>query len=282
MSWRPVESGELEGLKDFLLEHEVRGVNATALLYQGGSKAKWPSGRFAKFFRHPGPGTAFGGVVAFRGQTTYIPIVPEKTFLEPFPFKGNPGRHFSFLGPRTWTDWLNQGTEITPYKVLDYQLMTTNSPPLDPKSPPAGWEIHKAGPGDRDLLFPLQAAYEKEEVVFSPEEFEPWACYHNLKNLLQREQIWYIQDENYVPRAKAGTNAVGYKWCQLGGIYTDLNFRRRGLAEILLSRILELLTFRGYGLSLFVKNQNGPALSLYEKLGFQVLEDFQISYFTHP
>jgi len=273
---------ELPQLEEFLLAQEERGLNATALLFGGGRRSLWPSSRQAKFWKTVDPQGAIRGLVTLRNLTTLIPVLPGEGPWPSFPLPIPKGKHFSLLGPKEWTNMLSQDFPVKPYMTLEYDLMIGPSYLRSPSPLPEEWEIHLASDQDRDLLFPLQSAYEKEEVVFSPEEFEPWACYHNLKVLLEKEKIWYIQDEKYKPRAKGGTNASGKNWCQLGGIFTEPGLRTLGLGKILVQTMVNELLQMGYRSSLFVKKQNSPALKLYKSLGFDFKEDFHISYFQQP
>jgi len=279
MTWVPMASYELSPLASFLEAHEEKGLNASALLFQGKSRPQWPPSRTARFWKIEDSQGKIRGVITLRNQTTLIPILPGPGPWPNFPLPIPPGKHFSLLGPWEWTSVLAQMIPGQPYKFMEYLLMTGPNLPRDPGNLPEEWEIHPANPQDRDLLFPLQAAYEKEEVVFSPEEFEPWACYHNLKILLEKEKVWYIQDGEFRPKAKGGTNAQGKHWSQLGGIYTDPPYRRQGISRVLVQTMVNDLLESGHRSSLFVKKHNVPAMNLYTSLGFESLGTFIISYY---
>jgi len=171
---------------------------------------------------------------------------------------------------------------------LDYHLMV--SPPLSEASgrKAAGQEnlrknawanltVRRAGPGDTDALYPLQMAYEMEEVILDPLRFHPQLCYQNLNRQL-KEQIIYIAEDQGRPVAKAGTNARGFFWAQMGGVYTLPEYRNRGIAACLAGRLVRDLAGRKKRFCLFVKKENRPALKVYEKNGFTIAGEFRITY----
>jgi len=170
---------------------------------------------------------------------------------------------------------------------LDYHLMV--SPPLSESSgrgtaggdrhmhAGASFTIRRAGPEDTDALYPLQMAYEMEEVILDPLRFHPQLCYQNLNRQL-KEQIIYIAEKEGRPVAKAGTNARGFFWVQMGGVYTLPEYRNRGIAASLAGRLVRELGRRKKRFCLFVKKENRPALKVYEKNGFTIAGEFRITY----
>lgn len=141
----------------------------------------------------------------------------------------------------------------------------------------AGFTIRKAEPRDAERLFPLQRDYELEEVVLDPVRFNPTLCLRHLRQILKTEYVLALYEDG-VPVAKAGTNAGGLGYCQLGGVYTRPDRRNRGLSRLLIRRLQEDLGKRGKNLCLFVKKENLPAVKVYQNCGFRVEGDFRISY----
>jgi predicted GNAT family acetyltransferase len=79
--------------------------------------------------------------------------------------------------------------------------------------------------------------------------------------------------------AKGGTNARGFTYDQIGGLFTHPAFRGRKAARFLMGRLLEHIFRDGKKACLFVKTHNLPALRLYDNLGFRIAENYRISYF---
>lgn len=140
-----------------------------------------------------------------------------------------------------------------------------------------GETICLAGEKDAYRLFNLQKAYELEEVVVFPEKYNESACLAHLKRNLASETIMYLQKGNTII-AKAGTNARGFNYYQLGGVYTVKSWRKQGAAYRLMKGLMKKIAQKGKKINLFVKKSNNPALQLYRGLGFTLRNDFTISY----
>lgn len=168
-----------------------------------------------------------------------------------------------------------------PYFTNEYFLMTKEDDSALP--PPAsllsmGEEIVSCGRGHADDLYDLQFHYLKEEVV--PPGKIPSDLYvrSNIKSILKNQKVFVIEsDGKFV--SKINTNAIGWDWVQIGGVYTDPLYRRNGYSLCLLSALCRRINKQGRKCVLFVKKKNTPALKLYEKLEFKKSVDFQITYF---
>jgi predicted GNAT family acetyltransferase len=163
---------------------------------------------------------------------------------------------------------------------VDYYLMTVTEDTLI--SPDfisfRDMVVKKASPADAEKLFSLQRMYELEEVFIDPLKFNPKVCLSCLKDLLRKELVVYVE-ANGIPVAKAGTNARGFYTDQIGGVYTETAYRRKGIARGLMYLLLKKIFSTKKIASLFVKKNNTSAITLYRKLGFEIREDFRISYF---
>ena len=133
-------------------------------------------------------------------------------------------------------------------------------------------------PGQIREIYPLQKAYEIEEVLLEPDRFNPLICMGHLRDALKKQLIYGTRINGRLI-AKAGTNALGVNWVQLGGIFTAPGYRGRGIARRLLSQLLSSIDGRGLGATLFVKPQNIPAVSLYKRVGFTEAGPFSIAYY---
>jgi uncharacterized protein len=164
---------------------------------------------------------------------------------------------------------------------MEYFLMTLDrkaahrlwTPPLAP-----GMRVRRADPADAAAIFPLQKAYEQEEVLLDPSHFSEALC---MRSLLQglRDEILFVLEIGGQLAAKAGTNARGYTVDQIGGVYTVPAQRGKGLARAAMAGLLKEVFREKAGASLFVKKKNMPAVALYHGLGFQPVTDYAISYY---
>jgi len=138
--------------------------------------------------------------------------------------------------------------------------------------------IRLAESGDLEALLPLQIAYEHEEVLTPVHRFDQAACRAALARSL-REQLIFVAEESGTIVAKAGTNARGLGYDQIGGIYTLPERRGRGIGASLVGALVEAIAAAGRGVSLFVKPGNAAALSLYRGLGFEDIGPYRADYF---
>jgi ribosomal protein S18 acetylase RimI-like enzyme len=186
------------------------------------------------------------------------------------------GAVWCLMGPAAWvqrTEALMPPSRVQRRVLYDFLAKPTSTPPL-----PAGLgEPRPAGPADAERLFPLQEAYEKEEVLFDSSEFHPLASRVHWSQALRQQEMVALW-ENDQPVAKAGTNALTPRWAQIGGVFTVPGRRGQGLQRRLMAYFLGRLANQGRGACLFVKKGNEPALGLYRTLGFQFRGDFLITY----
>ncbi len=115
--------------------------------------------------------------------------------------------------------------------------------------------IRKCSENDVEVLFPLQKEYDKVEVIPDGDTLNETASKKNLLRLLKTQEIYAVVVDEHVC-AKAGTNAQGLNWVQIGGVYTDTNWRNRGFARFLVSYIAHNFSLRGKKVTLFVRVGN--------------------------
>jgi ribosomal protein S18 acetylase RimI-like enzyme len=165
-------------------------------------------------------------------------------------------------------------------ELRDYDLMALNGPPKRPQ-PGAGLRglvLRKPGFADLEAMLPLQAGYEKEEVLPEGADFNPAGCRLNLSNILAREQslIACLGDRIV---GKINTNAASFTRLQIGGVYVLPEYRGLGIGRRMAAAFVGELYKQGRGLSLFVRKNNPAARSIYTGAGFSVLADYRISYY---
>ena len=185
----------------------------------------------------------------------------------------------SIMGVGSWVRRIQSLMPLSPSASVEYNLMTITA---DEVQPPATQffspVIRRASPSDAEALFPLQKSYEKEEVVINPHIFNELQCMRLLKKSLQEELIFFASKDG-LPVSKAGTNARGFGFDQIGGVFTAVPERGKGYAEAVMRVLLTFIFEEKHGACLFVKKKNRPANSLYEKLGFKTVGDYVICYY---
>jgi predicted GNAT family acetyltransferase len=157
-----------------------------------------------------------------------------------------------------------------PVRAVDYVLMARddiNPPQSLKKRLPDTAEILRCSAGDAESLLPLQEGYEREEVVPPGEAFSKEQCRANLEKALAAQSVYAVRIEGRFV-AKAGTNARGFAWDQLGGIYTAPEWRGRGIAQALVAELIKERSGQGKRLALFAKVANEPAKRAYASAGF--------------
>ncbi|MCQ2585377.1 MAG: GNAT family N-acetyltransferase [Treponema sp.] len=171
--------------------------------------------------------------------------------------------------------------KFKPYCTNEYFLMTKEDDSALP--PPAsllsmGEEIVSCNNTHAEDLFDLQFHYLKEEVIPPGRKISDFYVRSNIKSLLKNQKVFVIEsDGKFV--SKVNTNAIGWDWVQIGGVYTDQLYRRNGYSYCLLSTLCRRINKQGRKCVLFVKKKNTPAQNLYEKMNFKKSGEYQITYF---
>jgi ribosomal protein S18 acetylase RimI-like enzyme len=162
----------------------------------------------------------------------------------------------------------------------DYDLMYINNPPSGHygSSGPANLIIRKPQFTDMDALAALQAAYEREEVMPATSEFSAAVSRLNTERLFTREQMLVAELGGRLI-GKINTNAVTFTRFQVGGVYVHPDYRSLGIARRMAGEFVASLIAQGRGISLFVKKTNPCALRVYQRIGFEILGDYRISYY---
>ncbi|MBN1835779.1 MAG: GNAT family N-acetyltransferase [Spirochaetales bacterium] len=297
-SWKRAAPEDLQALLAFLLPQEWRAVPFTARLLRDGRPALPSRLNSAVAVRTDGrPGAErIRGAILHTGGGLLLPVLPyapgpareqEEGSLEtPRPASSLSrllsDRVYSIMGPTREVRWLEGGIGREPAASIEYALMTVDARayrrPQWGSSAPSSLRIRQAGVRDLNALFPLQKAYELEEVVVFPERFSEQACRLTLRHAL-RQQLVLVAELAGKAVAKAATNARGFQVDQIGGVFTHQGLRGSGIAALVVGRLLEEIFRTKRMVSLFVKRSNLPALALYRKLGFQSLDSYRISYY---
>ena len=131
---------------------------------------------------------------------------------------------------------------------------------------------------DADELLPLQIAYEAEEGARRGDGAMAAKALMRLRGLLRGETVIACRDESTGRLlGKAGTNAKGFCWNQIGGVYTLPAERGRGIAAFMVAELARLSAAEGKDAVLFVKPGNKAAQAAYAKSGFKECGAFRVA-----
>jgi len=172
----------------------------------------------------------------------------------------------------------NNGLE--PKDKIDYDLMSLDTLPKRGKNSDSVSNLVFRVPNmaDIDAIAPLQAAYEKEEVLPKGSTFSPAASRINLAGIIAKGQILAAEiDGQFV--GKINVSAVSFTRYQVGGVYVHPEFRGKGIAGRIAYEFISSLVSQGRGVTLFVKKTNIAACRLYSSLGFKKINDYCILYY---
>lgn len=137
--------------------------------------------------------------------------------------------------------------------------------------------IRAASPEDFEELWPLERDYQIEEVIRAGKRVNEYRLRELFRASLKRQNI-YMAMQGGRAVGKAGTNARGFTYDQIGGVFVSSRNRGCGIAGELMRVLLNQIHRRGKGACLFVKESNPAALRLYRGLGLQDRGAFRISY----
>ena len=113
-----------------------------------------------------------------------------------------------------------------------------------------------------------------------PERYYPFREIRSLRLLIKNYRVYFLTDEKGKILSKLNTTLTGDRCVQLGGVYTEREFRERGYAKKLMNWFLiNELPKIGKSVSLFVKKENEKAIRLYKKCGFETIGEKTLFYF---
>ena len=164
--------------------------------------------------------------------------------------------------------------QIYPYKMMRWS--NTQDSVVSMLS--GGEEIIRCTEHDMDFLHSLQKDYLKDEVAVPGRTLTDAEVDITLRQIL-KNQICLAMTVDREIVAKANTNAIGINCVQIGGVYTHPLYRRNGYAGALIQALCNRATRAQKQAVLFVKEKNKPALSLYQKLGFEECGRYTIAYY---
>ena len=141
-----------------------------------------------------------------------------------------------------------------------------------------GINCRLARPEDLDKLLPLECDYQREEVLTPGMVLYIDGARVSLEKAIKQQRIFLAEVGTEIV-AKASVNASGWKYKQIGGVFTKKMWRNHGVASSLMNFLVQSILEEGRGLTLFVKRENLPALRVYGKLGFKPRCSYSIIYY---
>jgi GNAT superfamily N-acetyltransferase len=279
VSWRAARAEDGSALVEFLCRDEIACAGASA-------RVRTAERGCTAYLDEEGGGIRGALVATTNGLV--LPVLPYGV--------GDPAGLAAVLGEARWPVHSIMGASasvkaaeaampIPPGTRIAYRLMSLareawrgSAAHASAAAAAEGVRVHRSGIGDAALLFPLQRAYELEEVVIDRGLWSDAACLRMLRQGLRDDLIFHVVRDGRA-LAKAGTNARGYAVDQIGGVFTVPAERGRGLARIVMAALLEAIFAEKPIASLFVKTTNTHAIALYERLAFRTVGGYAISYF---
>lgn len=283
MSWVTLTPGRLGELMRFLGPREAYCAAFTERMLAGG-RTVIPDPREHRVHVRLNDSGKVNGAILQSISGLYYPVLGEgECRVEPAAteaLRRATRRIYSIMGRLSDVRALEEILPRRPVQAVEYHLMVQDEPPPELPLPrlPASMSIHRSSITDADLLFPIQKQYEMEEVLLPGNSFNPVASLNHLREML-RTQVVVHATISGVAVAKAGTNARGLFYDQLGGVFTHRSLRSRGVGTALMLRLLGHLAAERKTATLFVKKDNAAAVRMYRNLRFSVLDEFRISYY---
>jgi len=174
-----------------------------------------------------------------------------------------------------------ENTGLVSSEVFDYDLMSFDGSTVkkDVSKAPKNLLLRVPQLIDLDDLAPLQAGYEKEEVLPKGSIFSPVTSRSNLANIIANGQI-LAAELNGKLVGKINVSAVSFTRFLVGGVYVHPDFRGLGIAKRMTEEFVASLVSQGKGVTLFVKKNNIPARKIYADIGFKITGDYRITYYS--
>ncbi len=278
--WRPAKRIHKKELQNYLMQYESRCVTVTERIKNEGGRSP-VTGRYLIY---DGPSGIEGCLYYTAGGFVY-PVFPEGALPDRLGLRNA----LSSLGPRlfcvmgTQRDVMNMEAVFSrpPVTCVSYYLMERQLPVAASHRPVDGAvRTRRAELSDAESIYPIQRLYELEEVLIDPAQFDPDVCMKQLRVSLKKQAV-YIATTHAGIVAKAQTNARGFGWDQIGGVFTRESFRSRGIGKLVMRALLSETDREERRTSLFVKTHNAPALRMYRTLQYTTTDEFRITYYQN-
>ncbi|HKK49450.1 MAG TPA: GNAT family N-acetyltransferase [Alkalispirochaeta sp.] len=282
MEWKLVARPGVSALERFLTDHEPHGVVVSEKVRTGYLDKRLRTG--GRCYYAPGEAVVYHGPGGFFSPlgVSAIPHAPRRQALlaELQRAMGTFSRLYSIMGPQDDVEALEPAFRATPTHTIDYDLLALDWAHFPSQERPPHPELRYfiPEPPQWRRLLSLQTAYEVEEVLLPGRRPNLAASRATILHSLEHQVVLVATYQDTVV-ARVATNARGYQGDQVGGVYTDPQWRNRGVARWLMTVLLAHLQNEKRNASLFVKLDNRPAQELYRSLGFLFESPFRISYY---
>lgn len=277
--WETVTTPGNAELKRFLADNEpLTTVMSEKYRDHSLDRGLKKGGRFY-FYSGGGNAAVYHGPGGFLYPAGIHPVVPDPQVLRHH--LGGLVRLYSIMGRSDDVVGMTGLFAQQPKIDIEYLLLSrrASTPPEVPPPPHPDLKVVTPSPSEWKHLLPLQIAYEVEEVLLPGRSANPNVSKSTLTESLEMQRVLVAYYRGQAV-GRVATNARGYRTEQVGGVYTDPAWRRRGLARWLMAHLLAGITAEGKTASLFVKPHNVAALRLYKGLGFLFESHFRISYYV--
>lgn len=169
-----------------------------------------------------------------------------------------------------------------PQRIEEYKLLVLKETPkinlIKKINNNLNLDFIKAATSDIKKLYPLEEAYQEEEVLPKGQKASFDVCFKILSKRIDANVLYAVKSgNNFI--AKAAVNASGFFWNQIGGVYTVKNFRNKGIGAAVVFFLIEDCFKNKKKCALFVKLKNYAARKMYANIGFAEYCNFRISYF---
>ena len=277
-SWRKMKKKDVPAVEMFLRAIEKKYVSACGR-FLSRDLSKDPV-----WFLRGRKGEIAGLIVNF--GSTLIPVLCEKKeipvpkFLKRF---FNKKKIHSVQGLKEEVIFIQQALDKKSGKIaeiIDYELMDIDKCPQKEgfSSGPSNLILRVPSLVDVDALAPLQAGYEREEVIPKGSTFSPASSRVNITNIISSGQILAAEISGRLV-GKINVSYASFTRYLIGGVYVHPDFRSLGIARRMTTEFTASLIGEGKGVTLFVKKSNLAARRLYTGIGFSVKDDYRITYY---
>lgn len=126
-------------------------------------------------------------------------------------------------------------------------------------------EATKATPADVDEIIRLEYRVEGKATETEVTQTE--------RNRILPDNEWVLRKAGQII-SKANIQGFSKHYAQIGGVLTHPEHQSQGYARQTVSAICQHWLDQGKDIILFVKNENAPAIKVYQSLGFQPINEF--------